>query len=101
MAFETGNTIKFFGKFRDWAPEGTEGPLTDPDGSDVDVVLYNADKEQIGTGDSVIRDSTGVYHYEWTLPLEPGNYYIEFSGKIGGKEVLSREKIQVKFNVEP
>lgn len=92
-SYETGNTVRFTGTIKDRDNVTLINPAT------VTVYLYNADQDEIGTDSAVYSGSTGIYYYDWTLPMEPGTYYIEFNGDVGGDPSLQRHPIKVKFNV--
>lgn len=91
----TGDTVRVKATFRDYAPEGQTGALADPDGNVATIKIYDVDSNEIDSG-SAIRESAGLYRYDWTAPDE-GVYYIEFKGVFGGKPQLARMKLQVRF----
>lgn len=91
----SGDTVRFSAEFRDYpdVPE-EEGDLINP--STVTVTVYDADMSSIatGTGDSV---STGIFSFDYTVPSEPGTYFIEWKGMVNSKPEVKREKFKVKF----
>ncbi len=92
----SGDTIRVKATFRDYAIPPATGALADPDSQETSWTVYNSEGTSIETG-SGERDSLGVYHYDWTVPLDPGFYYFEFLGEFGSKPQLSRTKITVRF----
>lgn len=97
MVYEVKDTIRVRAIFRDWAPEGEEGILLSP--TSVTVNIYDGEQAPIQQNLSALNDSTGSYYYDWTLPDEPGTYYIEFIGDVNGKPQVAREKIKTKWDV--
>lgn len=92
----TGDTVRIKATFRDWAPEGQTGALVDPDASEASVTIYDGDLNVLTTG-AAIRESLGVYYYDWTTPATEGNYFFEFKGMFSLKPQLTRQKFTIKF----
>lgn len=95
--YEVGDTIRIRGTFRDWAEEGQVGVIVDP--TEVAVNIYNADRSVLQADLTAINEATGTYYYDWTLPDEPGTFYIEFTGLVAGKVQKTRHKIKTKWDV--
>lgn len=92
----TGDTIRVQTTFRDWALPPAVGSIIDP--SSVTVNTYNGDGSVLGTNlMPVVREASGVYHYDWTLPATDGKYIIEFVGINSGEPTLIRSQVTVKF----
>lgn len=93
----TGDTVRIRTTFNDFpSPSGAEGPLIDPDANDADINIYNGELRLIST-DNAVRESLGVYIYDWTVPEQPGTYYVEVKGLFNGKVQINRKKYSVKF----
>lgn len=96
--YEVGDTIRVRAVFRDWTAEG--GPLgAAVTATDVKVNLYHADQAELASDLVPVNEGVGTYYYDWTLPLEAGSYFIEFTGQVNGKTQLSRRKIKTKWDV--
>ena len=99
-AYPSGDTIKVRATFRDYAVAPAVGSVVDPD--TVEINIYDGDEvllENIPDGDpAIVRESAGVYSYDWILPEIDGNYYIEFYGVTDSKPAIRRHKIKTKWN---
>lgn len=92
----TGDTIRVKMTFTDRVPEGDPpGAAVDPDSNAVTVTIYNSDFQKVTTA-SASRQGTGIYFYDWTMPLVPGTYYVEFKGLFSTYPELNRVKFSVK-----
>lgn len=97
--FETGSTIRVKAQFTDWVPEGQAvGDPVQPESAEVN--MYNTENVLINGPAIPTNVDVGLYHYYWTLPDEPGSYYIEFKGVVNGRTQLRRVKIKTKWNVQ-
>ncbi len=96
--FFTGTTIRPVVTFHDWAEFPAEGALIDPDL--VNVTLYDAEENIMGSVQEAVFVSLGTFSYDWTLPINPGKYFIEFKGIIDGEPVIIRKEYAVKFKGE-
>jgi len=94
-----GDTIMVRVTFRDYSTPPTVGDPVDPD--EISVKIYDAKKVLLRTvpdGDpTIIRNSTGVYSYEWTLPTTDGTYFIEFTGMFGTYPEIIRHQVKTKW----
>lgn len=94
-AYNAGDTVRLICTFTDWAPEGSVGAVIDP--SSVYVSTYYENKTLIAANQATVKDAVGVYHFDWTLPLTPGNYVAEFNGSYHGETIVERVRVSVKF----
>ncbi len=94
--FDLGDTIQPVATFHDWAPVGTLGALIDP--SSIVVTIYDSEQNPLGTL-IYVRESLGVFHADWVLPVFAGTYFIEFKGVISGEPAINRASVKVKFAV--
>lgn len=88
-----GDTVRLTATFKNFADA-----LTDP--TAITVKFYDQSKAQIGatiTDGDIVKDSTGVYHYDYTIPDGYKKIYYEFCGTIDGKPSVERDIIQVTF----
>ncbi|MGE6259218.1 hypothetical protein ACQKCU_15150 [Heyndrickxia sporothermodurans] len=88
-----GDTIRLKCHFRTF-----DNKSVDP--SDVKLTIYNKDKaqvEQIPLTDSD-KESVGVYFYDYTPASKLDEFIFEFAGSVNSKPILSRGKVQIKFN---
>jgi uncharacterized protein YfaS (alpha-2-macroglobulin family) len=90
----SGDTVRFTAEFRDYPEPETPGDLIDPD--PVTVRVLDAEGTSIHTG-TPSNDSLGIFSYEYTVPNDPGTYYIEFKGIVNSKPEVKRYKFKVKF----
>lgn len=86
----TGDTIRLKASFYSFA-----GVLADPDV--VTVKVYSHIGQQVLTTATATKDSTGVYHYDYTIPVESGDLVYEFSGTMDGTVSLGRAKIEKQW----
>ena len=90
---QSGDTVRIIGTFRTFA--GTLSNLA----SNPTLKIYDSSEVLVATiasGD-ITNDSTGVYHYDYTLPATAGGYFAEFSGTLEGKAIVRRVPIVVSF----
>lgn len=93
--FTTGTTIRGKGTFKDINTDA----LADPD--TVIAKGYDNDRNVLFTNTAnVVRESVGIFYYDWVLPLVEGNYYLELHGDMGAEPVIKRVKFKAKFRVE-
>lgn len=92
--YETGNTIRLKGTFKNNA-----GDPTDP--TVINLIIYDRfyrllSQYPLGSSNKV---STGVYFYDYTIPagVQDQTYYYEFYGEITGIPALNRGKFLAKF----
>jgi hypothetical protein len=100
-AYFSGDTVRFSATFRDY-PDDPEDPpetgtLLDP--ATVEVTIFDGDYLPIHEGPGV-NDSQGVYQFDYTMPSEPGLYYIEWKGTVNSKPEIKRDRFYVGFWVE-
>jgi hypothetical protein len=95
--YEQGNTIRARCIFRDWSEETVLGDPIDP--TSVVVNTYTAEFVPMIVEAVPLSDEVGSYYYDWTLPSEGGNWYIEFVGDIDGKPSVERFKVKTKWDV--
>ena len=100
-----GDTVRLRAEFKDFDEE-----LFDP--SDIKLKIYDRNQEDIDgpftyntedpVNSEIQKESTGVYTYEYTLPIKEAIYplYFEYSGKIRNKPILRRGKIEATFAEE-
>lgn len=93
----TGDTKKIKATFTSLvAEDAPTGPPADPDSQACTFTVYNADERSI-LSSAAVRESTGVFSFEWTAPVVAGTYWVEFKGLFNGKPELKRKKYSVKF----
>lgn len=93
----TGDTKSLKVTFTSRVAEGaTPGPVTDPDSQTCTVTVYNEDERAVQTGTGV-RESEGIYRFDWTVSNKAGIYWVEFKGLFNGKPQLKRQKFSAKF----
>jgi len=89
MAY-TGDTIRLYGRFYNWA-----GALSDVAGESIKI--YDGKGTQIATG-TPIKESTGVYYYEYTIPATYSDPLVyEMSGTLEGSTILARSTIERRW----
>lgn len=93
----SGDTVRIKSTFRDYAVAPAVGALADPDSSTATWTVYDSDMNVLASGAGV-RESTGVYHYDYTTPTTPTVVVFEFKGLFSTKPQLSRVRLNVKFN---
>lgn len=74
------------------------GQLIDP--KDVKLTIYKSDHtqiEQIPLDDSN-KENVGVYFYDYVPASELNEFIFEFAGSVNNKPILSRGKVEIKFN---
>ncbi|MGG1690587.1 hypothetical protein ABDH65_11055 [Heyndrickxia ginsengihumi] len=88
-----GDTIRLKCHFKTF-----DGVLVDP--SDVKLTIYKSDQTQIEQIplDDTNRLDVGVYFYDYTPASELSEFIFEFAGSVNNKPILSRGKVEVKFN---
>ena len=93
---EEGNTIQVTATFYNF-----ENTPTDPEVVKFKVydARYKLKDEYVLTG--VNRLAAGTYVYNYTPVIFGGNklFYYEFYAEINGLPVLTRDSVQVKFNI--
>lgn len=88
--YTTGSTVTFTAQFKNEA-----GELTSPD--DVVLRIYDSYHTQIGSDMPIAPYAVGKYRGEYTLSNDPGTYYYEFAGKVGGKDIKERDIFKTEF----
>ncbi|MGG4508227.1 hypothetical protein ABEP00_19780 [Heyndrickxia sporothermodurans] len=90
-----GDTVRLKCHFKTF-----DGKSVDP--VDVKLTIYNSKKEQIEQIplSDTNKENVGVYFYDYVPASElNGSYfYFEFAGSIQDKPILSRGKVEIKFN---
>ncbi|WP_035348788.1 hypothetical protein [Heyndrickxia ginsengihumi] len=88
-----GDTIRLKCHFKTF-----DGVSVDP--SDVKLTIYKSDQTQIEqiSLDDTNRLDVGVYFYDYTPAGELNEFIFEFAGSVNNKPILSRGKVEVKFN---
>lgn len=96
----SGDTVRFFVVFRDYPDDPQADPSTGAliDPAEVTVKVFDAEETPVFTGTGVV-DSVGTYTIDYTMPNEPGTYFIEWKGLINSKPEVKRDKFKVKFYV--
>ena len=93
MAF-VGDTVRLRVQFKTFT-----GQLVSP--NDIKLTIYdkqNNQIEEIEITDSD-KENIGVYFYDYIIPDDILDYFIfEFGGLHNNKPILSRGKVNVKFN---
>ncbi|MBB2482979.1 hypothetical protein H5P36_22720 [Bacillus sp. APMAM] len=88
-----GDSVRLRVQFRTFT-----GQLIDP--TDVKLTIYKSDHtqiEQIPLDDSN-KENVGVYFYDYVPAGELNEFIFEFAGSVNNKPILSRGKVEVKFN---
>ncbi|MFB7303554.1 hypothetical protein [Heyndrickxia sporothermodurans] len=88
-----GDTVRLKCHFKTFT-----GQLIDP--TDVKLTIYNSKKEQIEQIplDDTNRLDVGVYFYDYVPASELNEFIFEFAGSVQEKPILSRGKLEIKFN---
>lgn len=89
---ESGNTIKVQCTFTDANDE-----LIDV--NNLELRIFDKDKNQIDTVSTITRVSEGIYYALYTLPesMSVVNYFCSFHGNVGGNTVVERDRFQSRF----
>ncbi len=97
LKYKTGDTIRLVGTFRDWASteDVATAALIDPDS--VVVNIYKLNGVIVSEDNATVRDSVGVYHFDWTTPADSGEYVVEFYGVEDTLPIVNRTKILLAF----
>jgi hypothetical protein len=88
-----GDTIRLKFTFYSWT-----GALMDP--TSIMVAFYTSNKTQIGTTvtlDATAKESTGVYHYDYTVPTGYRKIIYEINGTIDSLPSVERGEIAVTW----
>jgi len=88
-----GDTVRLQCHFKSF-----DGTSVSP--NDVKLTIYKTDQTQV---EQFILDDTnkldiGVYFYDYTPAGELNEFIFEFAGSVNNKPILSRGKVEVKFN---
>lgn len=88
-----GDTVRLKCHFKTF-----DGKSVDP--TDVKLTIYNSKKEQIKQIplDDTYKENVGVYIYDYVPASELNEFIFEFAGSVNNKPILSRGKVEVKFN---
>lgn len=90
---QAGNSVRLSATFKDFA-----GVLTDPTGT-ITFKVFDLKQNQIGSTVNLSggnHPSTGVYRYDYTIPLGTvRNVIYEFAGLIGGLPAVTRKVLKV------
>lgn len=88
-----GDTVRLKCHFKTFT-----GQLIDP--TDVKLTIYNSKKEQIEQFmlDDSNKENVGVYFYDYTPASELNEFIFEFAGSYNSKPILSRGRVEIKFN---
>ncbi|WP_328797233.1 hypothetical protein [Heyndrickxia sporothermodurans] len=75
-----------------------DGKSVDP--VDVKLTIYNSKKEQIEQIplSDTNKENVGVYFYNYVPASELNEFIFEFAGSYNSKPILSRGRVEVKFN---
>ena len=74
-------TYKFTGTFKDY-----DGAIVNPDDDDVDVTIYDHNREVVKTGKG-IKVTSGVYSYEYSPTINAVPVKVYFKGKYATKNI--------------
>lgn len=88
-----GNTVRLTAEFKTF-----EDVYADP--TSITLKIYTRYHEQVGSTISIIsthKISTGIYKYDYTIPLGYNELSYEFSGTLEGSVVLGRSEIDVTW----
>lgn len=88
-----GDTVRLKCHFKTF-----DGKSVDP--TDVKLTIYNGKNEQIEQIplDDTNRLDVGVYFYDYVPASELNEFIFEFAGSVNNKPILSRGRVEVKFN---
>lgn len=89
MTYYVGDTLRLTATFYTFA-----GVLADP--TTVVVNIYDINRTLLVTAAAATKDSTGVYHYDYTTTVE-GRLAVEFTGTLETKTVLTRTAFTVSW----
>lgn len=86
----TGDTVRFKSTFED-----LDENLVDAD-TNVTFKIYDTSEAVIDTA-TAIRESLGVYYYDYTFSTTAGSWIVEMGGAFGTKPQLQRMSVKTKF----
>ncbi|MED3652763.1 hypothetical protein [Heyndrickxia sporothermodurans] len=88
-----GDTVRLKCHFKTF-----DGKSVDP--TDVKLTIYNNKKEQLEQIplDDTNRLDVGVYFHDYVPASGLSEFIFEFAGSVQEKPILSRGKVEVKFN---
>lgn len=86
----TGDTVRFKSTFED-----LDENLVDADGN-VTFTIYDTSATVFATG-TAIRESLGVYYYDYTFSTTAGSWTVEMGGDFSTKPQLQRMSVKTKF----
>ena len=90
--YKTGDTIRLTCTFYNFA-----GELADP--TAISLKVYDASKTAVLTkaiGD-LVKSSTGVYYYDYTVPVTSQQMTYEFIGTINSLPMVAREQFGTEW----
>jgi hypothetical protein len=82
----TKNTVRLKAEFRNFA-----GVLADPQQITLDISyqLTSASIIHVVEAD-ITKESTGIYHYDYPVPIGTGNLLYEWSGSLESSPIVNR-----------
>ncbi len=89
----SGSTIRIQVTFKDFNDN-----LIDP--SSTKLVIYDKTGKEISDYSPLVKDSLGIYHFDYTTPItikKDTQYYCEASGIIDDNTVLCRDTFTTQF----
>jgi len=90
--FERGITIRFKATFKD-----TAGTVTDPADQKAYCSIFTPAGTEIIDTQEGDRDSTGVYTYDYTIPVaqNTGIWKVEWTGTVDSLTAMGRKKFRI------
>ena len=89
----SNNTVRIQAEFKTFANE-----YADP--TSITLKIYDKRRKQVGTTISITSEdklSTGIYTYDYTIPLGYDELTYEFSGTLEGHTITGRSGITVTW----
>ncbi|KQL54062.1 hypothetical protein AN964_11515 [Heyndrickxia shackletonii] len=88
-----GDTVRLQCHFKTF-----DGKSVDP--IDLKLTIYNSKKEQIEQIplDDTHKENVGIFYYDYSPASELNEFIFEFAGSVNNKPILSRGRVEIKFN---
>ena len=87
-----GTTVRIQGVFT-----GLSGVPVDLDSTPV-LIIYDSDKNIVDGPLNCIRSETGVYYVDYVVPEGDGPLFLEMSGMLEGKPIISRQELEREWD---